>query len=725
MAGNRRHLTKKQKITLKMKRKLALLFVVIVLILIGIIFRLVYINRVSGDQFTKKVLAQQDTNSLTLPYKRGDIYDRNGTVLATSEKVYNLILDPAVLWENYDEDPEKDYVRPTLQAVADCFELDLGELNRLMEEKKTSHYVVLEKQLTKSQVEPYEELRDEVDEKGKRVNRIDKNGVWLEDSYIRRYPYDSLACNVIGYTVSGNVGQYGIEQEYSDTLNGEDGRTYNYLNEDLEQEKVVKAATDGDSVMSTIDITLQQIVEKYIAQFQEKYTNAYRDGAGSKTAAAIMMDPNTGEILAMASNRTYDLNNPYDVVKNGLFSEEEAESLSEEERLDALNELWRNFCVSDTFEPGSTAKPFTVAAALEAGVVHDGDTFLCDGNQVVGNHTIWCSKKIGHKIIDLEGSLKFSCNDALMQIAAKLGEKEYSKYQNMFNLGLRTNIDLPGEARTDSLIYYSEDTAPSENLVMGSTDLATNSFGQNFNVTMIQMASAFSACINGGYYYQPHVAKKIMDSSGGTVKNIEPVLLRTPISQKTSSLIRRYLYNTMYGETDANGNNATGRTARIAGYAMGGKTGTAEKIPRDKTNYLVSFIGFAPADNPQVVLYVVVDEPNIEKQSSCPYAREIWKNIMKEALPYLNIYPTEEIPEDMKAEVEAEQAAAAEQEAEEEEQEPEQPEGTLVDPQTGETVKLPDPESVDQSDESVLGDSPVNENLVNKPPETEEDNPTE
>lgn len=710
-----------------MKRKLALLFVVIVLILIGIIWRLVYINQVSGERYTKKVLAQQDTNSITLPYKRGDIYDRNGTVLATSEKVYNLILDPAVLWESYSEDAEKDYVQPTLQALVDCFGQDYGELTRLMEEKKTSHYVVLEKQLTKEQVEPYEELRDAVDEKGKRLNRIDRNGVWLEDSYIRRYPYSSLACNVVGYTVSGNVGQYGIEQEYSDTLNGEDGRSYNYLNEDLEREKSVKAATDGNSVMSTIDITLQEIVEKAIADFQEKYTNAYRDGEGSKTAAAIMMDPNTGEILAMASNRTYDLNNPYDVVANGLFTEEEAESLSEEERLNALNELWRNFCVSDTYEPGSVAKPITVAAALEAGVVHDGDTFLCDGNQVVGSHTIWCSKKIGHKIIDLEGSLKFSCNDALMQIAAKLGASEFSKYQNMFNLGLRTNIDLPGEARTDSLIYYSEDTSPSEKLVMGSTDLATNSFGQNYNVTMIQMASAFSSCINGGYYYQPHVVKKIMDSSGGTVKNVEPVLLRTPISTKTSALIRKYLYNTMYGETDANGNNATGKTARIAGYAMGGKTGTAEKIPRDKTNYLVSFIGFAPVDHPEVVLYVIVDEPNIEKQSACPYAREIWKNIMKEALPYLNIYPTEEIPEDMKAEVEAEQAAAeAEQEAQEEEQEEEQPEGTLVDPQTGVTVQMPDPDTIDQSDESVLGDTPVNENLINQPEgEEPEDNPTE
>lgn len=724
MAGSRRRTrqSRKKRITLKMKRKLALLFVVIVLILIGIFSWLVYIIRVSGEQYTRKVLAQQDTNSILLPYKRGDIYDRNGTILATSEKVYNLILDPAVLLENQSDLPEKDCVEPTLEALVTYFEQDRTELNRIMEEKKTSHYVVLEKQLTKDQVSEFEEA---MGEDGSKIM-----GVWLEDSYIRRYPYNTLACNVIGYTVAGNVGQYGIEQQYSEVLNGEDGRSYNYLNEDLEREKNVRAATDGDSVMSTIDITLQEIVEKAIADFQEKYRDAYREGDGSYTTAAIMMDPNNGEILAMASNRKYDLNNPYDVVANGLYTAEEAENLSEEERLNALNELWRNYCISDTYEPGSTAKPITVAAALETGTVHDGDTFLCDGKKNVAGTDIWCAKKAGHGVITLEGSIVLSCNDALMQIAEKLGESNFSRYQNMFNLGLRTNIDLPGEARTDSLIYYANENAPSENLVMRSTDLATNSFGQNFNVTMIQMASAFSACINGGYYYKPHVVKKIMDSNGGTVENVDSVLLRTPVSSKTSALLRRYLYNTMYGEPDANGNGATAKTARIAGYALGGKTGTAEMIPRDKINYLVSFMGFAPADHPEVLLYVIVDRPNAEKQYSSSFAQELWKNIMKEALPYLNIYPTEEIPEDMREEVEAEQAAAAEEEGQPEE-DPEEtiPEGTVVDPQTGETVQMPDPETVDPEDPS-MGDAPVNDNLLDVKPaeataEQEDDNPTE
>ncbi len=708
--------------TLKMKRKLALLFVIIVLILIGIFGWLIYIIRVSGEQYTRKVLSQQDTNSILLPYKRGDIYDRNGTLLATSEKVYNLILDPAVLWENHSDDPKKDCVEPTLQALTTYFDLERSELDKDMEERKNSHYVVKLQKLTKDQVKEFEEA---MKEPGSRIE-----GVWLEEAYIRRYPYDNLACNVIGYTVSGNVGQYGIEQEYSEVLNGEDGRSYNYLNEDLEQEKTVRAAVDGDNIMSTIDVTLQGIVEKAIADFQAKYANAVREGDGSYTTAAIMMDPNNGEVLAMASNRNYNLNCPYDVVANGLFTEEEAENLGEEERLDALNELWRNFCISDTYEPGSTAKPITVAAALETGGVHDGDTFLCVGRQNIAGRDVWCSNKYGHKVITLEGSLMFSCNDALMQIASKLGEENFSKYQNMFNFGLRTNIDLPGEARTDSLIYYTKENAPSENLVMRVTDLATNSFGQNYNVTMIQMASAFSACINGGYYYKPHVVKKIMDSSGGTVQNVSPILLRTPISSKTSGLIRKYLYNTMYGPEDGNGNHATGRAARIAGYAMGGKTGTAEMIPRDKTNYLVSFIGFAPAEHPEVVLYVVVDRPNAEKQSTSSFAQEIWKNIMKEALPYLNIYPTEEIPSDMQEEVAAEQASQEETEEPEEEEEDPVQEGSLVDPQTGETVQLPDPETIDPEDDSVLGDTPVNDNLRDvEPPnateEGEDENPTE
>ena len=703
----RKRARRKALLTNRMKRKLALLFTIIVLALIGVNVRLAYINKTNGDKYTKRVLAQQDTNSTLLPYRRGDILDQNGTILATSEKVYNLILDPKVLSQNADEeDPDKDCVEPTLQALVQYFGLDEAGLRATYNDRIGSSYVGLLRQRTKDEISEFEALMED-DEAGARIK-----GVWFEDSYIRRYPYDSLACHVIGYTVTGNQGQTGIEQEYSDVLNGTNGRSYKYLNEDLEQSTMVRQPTDGNTVVSTIDATLQEIVEKYIDKFIEDYTNKNTEGPAAKNIGVIMMNPQNGEILAMASDVDYDLNNPHDLVENGYLTQEEADAMSEEELLDARNQMWRNFCISDGYEPGSTVKPLTVAAALELGVVSDSSTFVCDGGQTVveGQPRIKCAKRAGHGLITLEGALMFSCNDALMQIGAMLGYENYLKYQEIFNFGLKTNIDLPGEANNATTVF-NEDT-------LGVTELATSSFGQGYNTTMIQVASAFSSVINGGYYYQPHVVKKILDADGGTVENIGATLVRQTVSEKTSSLIRQYLYHTMYGEADSNGNNATGRNARVAGYAMGGKTGTAQKIPRSDRKYLVSFIGFAPVDNPQVVCYVVVDEPNAADataQASSSFAQEIFKNIMTEAMPYLNIYATEEIPADMQDEVDAQKAAeeesgSTEEGTEEETAEEELPEGTLIDPNTGETVTMPTEEELESEDAGdMMGgiDSPI------------------
>lgn len=710
-----------------MKRKLALLFVIIVLALIGVNVRLAYINKTNGEKYTKKVLAQQDTASTFLPYKRGDILDRNGTILATSEKVYNVILDPKVLLQNKNEDPEKDCVAPTIQALATCFELDAAELRVTLDEKKDSSYVILLRQLTKEEISEFQAMQEAKDT-GSKIK-----GVWFEDSYIRRYPNNSLACQAIGYTVTGNQGQTGLEQEYSSVLNGTNGRSYNYLNEDLEQAKSVRPATDGNTIVSTLDVTLQGIVEKYIQKFKADYTDKNVQGPAAKNIAVLMMNPQNGEILAMARDVSYDLNNPYDLVENGYISQElydamegnphllvdsgymlerEYKSMESKDKLDKenlvlflQNQMWRNYCISDGYEPGSTVKPMTVAGALEMGVVSDSTTFLCDGRQTVveGQKPIKCAKKTGHGIITLEGSLMFSCNDALMQIAAMEGYDIFLKYLQMFNFGLKTNIDLPGETNNATTVFTKDNIGPME--------LATSSFGQGYNATMIQVASAFSSVINGGYYYKPHMVKRILDSNGGTVETINPVLVKQTISSKTSALVKQYLHHTMYGQTDANGNNPTGRKARVAGYAMGGKTGTAEKLPRSAKKYLVSFIGFAPVDNPQVVCYVVVDEPNAESgvtQASSSFAQEIFKNIMKEALPYLNIYATEEIPSDMQAEVDAEEAARKEQESQGDledsgdEEGSRAPEGTLVDPNTGEVVKMPTEEELAQEEDNGL-----------------------
>ena len=733
--ANRKHnkRNKLRSIKNRMKGKLALMFAVIVLALVGLSVRIVYINETNGEKYTKKVLQQQESNSLTLAYRRGDIYDRNGTILATSEKVYNIILDAKVLTEN--EKLEEGYIDATLTALSECPAVQekfptRADLRAKFEEKIESRYIVLASERTKDEIS---QLKEQIDAKESKIK-----GVWFEEGYKRKYPYNSLGCNVIGYTVAGNVGQYGIEEYYSDTLNGTNGRSYTYLNEDLEAEKVIHEATDGYSVMSTIDITLQGFVEEAIDNFMAEYENAYRTGDGAKTVACVMMDPRNGEILAMASNRKYDLNNPLDPVHNGILTKEEKEaidaeadvyrpllealekekeltydSLSKEEQdaMDAkikeyraivdkkytlLNALWRNFCVSDTYEPGSTVKPMTVAAGIEAGVVNTNEGYYCDGSQVVvaGQKPIHCAKRTGHGMITVEGSLMFSCNDALMQMAAKMGNETFVKYQRLFNFGLRTGIDLPGESRTDTVVYYLEEDAPYENLKIGSAELATCSFGQGFNVCMIQVASAFSSCINGGYYYQPHVVKKVMDTNGGTVEENEGNLLRTTISEQTSAKIKQYLYSTMYGPVDSNGNNATGKTARIAGYAMGGKTGTAQKIPRGNGNYLVSFIGYAPYDEPQVVCYVIVDEPNAEYQPTSSFAQKIWKEIMQKSLPYLNIYETEEPPADMideynetHAEKVEETEEGTEGNADGTETESDEP---IIDPQTGEVVTKPE-----------------------------------
>ena len=720
-----------KKIKNRMKGKLVFMFVIVVLALVGLSVRLVYINETSGEKYTKKVLQQQESTSLTMAYRRGDIYDRNGTVLATSEKIYNLILDPRVLSEH--EKLKKGCVDETLTVLAEYFSRTKEELRTIYNEKIKDSYVVLEQELTKDMIAPVEEKM--------KADKSKVKGIWFEESYKRKYPYGSLGCNVIGYTVSGNVGQYGIEEYYSGTLNGTNGRSYTYLNESLETEKVIHPAEDGNSVMSTIDVTLQGFVEEAIDDFMKEYANAYRDGDGAKTVACVMMDPRNGEILAMASNRKYNLNYPYDLVANGILTEEQEvaldeevkvwqqkleelkakkeetfDTLSEEEqkklkdeiaeaekganqKFQLLNDMWRNYCVSDTYEPGSTVKPMTVAAALECGAIHAGEGYYCDGSQTVvaGAKPIHCAKRTGHGMITLEGSIMFSCNDALMQIAAKMGYEDFVKYQRLFNFGLRTGIDLPGESRTDTVVYYVGDDAPYENLKIGPAELATCSFGQGFNVSMIQVASAFSSCINGGYYYQPHVVKKIMNSSGGTIEEKEGNLLRTTISEETSAKLKQYLFNTMYGPVDPNGNSATGKTARVAGYAMGGKTGTAQKIPRGNGNYLVSFIGYAPYDEPQVVCYVIVDEPNAEYQPTSSFAQKIWKDVMQKSLPYLNIYETEEPPEDMIDEYN-ETRAPKEEEGEAAETEDTETEDVVVDPQTGEAVSPPDltdDESVD------------------------------
>lgn len=625
MAGKRRGGKKIAKFSKKMQKKLVVLFVIIALLLLGLIVRLMYIEHTSGKKYEKKVLSQQKYDSTVIPYQRGNITDCKGTILATSVDVYNVILDCKVL------NSDSADIDPTIDALITCFpQLNETDLRNLITDKPKSQYNVLAKKLSYEEIRAFEDMqaaeKEASDKKSGDAEKKGKiNGVWFEKEYQREYPYGSLASAVVGFTTSGNLGMNGVENSYNSVLNGTNGREYGYLNSDSNFEKTVIDAQNGNDVTLTIDANIQKIVEDKIAAFEEEYRDAAREGAGSKHVGVIVMNPQNAEVLAMANYPNYDSSNPRDL--SAYYTQEEIDAMDDDAELDALNQLWSNFCITYTYEPGSTVKPFTVACGLDTGTLDPNRTFICDGYETISGHDIHCVNTNGHGLETVEDALKNSCNDALMQMSYDIGPENFSKYQQIFGFGTKTNIDLPGEARTDSLIYTEDQ--------LSTINLATNSFGQNFNVTMIQVASAFCSIINGGNYYQPHAVKKITDENGNVIQEDNGTLLKKTVSSSTSELLKQYLYATV--------SDGTGKYAKVPGYSMGGKTGTAQKLPRGQGNYLVSFIGFAPVDNPQLLVYVVVDEPNAEEEFHSTFAQEIAKGIFEETLPYLNIYPDEDI----------------------------------------------------------------------------------
>lgn len=588
-----------------MQKKLVMLFMAIVLAFVFLIGRVTHINATNGERYTKTVLDQQQYNSRTIPFRRGDIVDRNGTVIATSERVYNVILDAYVMLASSDEEAKDETIATVKEALLNCFEIKSEAVDEIIAKNPDGRYNIMKKKVTYEAAQVFEK------------SYPDLSCVWLEEDYIRTYPYSTLASDVIGFTVSGNVGNGGIEAYYNDTLNGTDGREYGYLDTDASLERTVKEAINGRTVVSTIDISLQSIVEKHILAFNEAHKNEARDGEGSTNTAVMIVNPNNGEVLAEASYPNYDLNNPRDLTP--YYTEAEIEAMTDEETLEKLMSLWNNFCVSNIFEPGSTIKPFTVATGLENGTLSGGETYNCTGSLEVGGWTIDCHKTEGHGIQTLSDGIANSCNVVMMRVASALGTEEFCKYQSVFHFGHKTGIDLPGEAI--GLLYDVD--------AMDASSLATNSFGQNFNVTMTQMVAAFSSLINGGNYYEPHVVKQIQDGNGNVIENIDPVLLKKTISEETSELLKAYMKQTM--------TEGTGKNAQVEGYSIGAKTGTAEKHPRNQGNYVLSYMGFAPAENPEVLIYVVIDEPNVAKQDTSKLVTDLAREIMTEAFPYLNV----------------------------------------------------------------------------------------
>lgn len=607
-----------------MKKKLMVTFLLITIAMVCLIARLMYIEVQSGEKYEKIVLAQQEYNSRQIPYRRGDILDRKGNVLATSVDVYNVILDCKVL------NSQKKCIKPTVRALLSCFDgLDEENLYALIKEKPKSQY---NKLLTKL---PYSEIQDFIE----LSNDTDKNpniaGVWMEKEYMRSYPYNSLASGVIGYTTQGDEGIGGLEDSYNDTLNGINGREYGYLNADNNFQKTVREEINGRNLVTTLDVNIQSVVEEKMEEFNKAFQNDAEEGDGCKNMGVIVMDPNNGEILAMADYPNYDLNNPRNL--ESYYTKEQISAMSDEEQIDALNRIWENFCITHTYEPGSTVKPLTVATGLETGTLTGNETYVCDGVERVGGHDIHCVVRTGHGTVTIEQAIMESCNDALMQMSFAIQKENMVNYQKIFGFGQKTNIDLPGEARTDTLMYTLD--------TMDDASLATNAFGQNFNVNMVQMASAFASLINGGEYYWPHMVKKITDENGNLIEEIKGTLLKQTVSEETSEQVKQYLLKTV--------SEGTGNMAKVPGYSMGGKTGTAQKYEtvevdgsmktqRAEGKYLVSFIGYAPQENPQLLIYVVIDEPNVEDQAHSNYAQNVTREILKEVLPYMGIYQDEE-----------------------------------------------------------------------------------
>ena len=633
-----------------MKKKLVVLFVLVLLAFIGLGVRLILITKNNGEEYERQVLSQQQYDSTTLPFRRGEILDANGTILAYSEKVYNVILDAKLLLRS------EEFVEPTIRALVSNFGLDGSDIRTYLSEHPTSQYYILAKRLSYNQISNFQEMITPG------TDKYDENiqGVWFESGYIRKYPNGSMACDIIGFTSNDNKGMYGLEEYYNDTLCGTLGREYGYLDDDSNLERTTIPATDGDSIVTTIDGNLQNIVEKYLKEFNDKYANNVRQGNGANNVGCIMMNVNTGEILAMASYPFYDLNNPRDSSRligmpavdekgnkikgestfdSGVYiTEDMLESFSDEQLYQNYNALWKNFCITDTYEPGSVAKPFTVATGLESGAITGNEVYNCPGYLNVGGWDIKCHNVYGDGYVSVERGVEISCNVAMMYIGQSIGVGTFTKFQKDFGFGLKTNIDLAGEARTEGLTYTAAN--------MGPTDLAVNTFGQGFNVDMIEMITGYCSLINGGYYYEPHVVKKIISSSGSTIKNIEPRVLRQTVSQSTSDKIIQYC------EAVVMGDEGTGKSARPAGYRIIGKTGTAQTLPRGNRQYVVSFMGAAPADDPEIAIYVVVDRANVADQStSTRLATTLVKDVLTEALPYLNYPMTEELSEKEQAEL--------------------------------------------------------------------------
>ena len=579
---------------------------VFVACLTGLGGRVGYLKLAKGAEYETKAKTQQVSRyDVTTSPNRGAILDRNKQALALSTTVYNIILDVRVLVQYPTAEQEK-----TITALSEVLGLDLDTLKSYIElvdpEKKIPRLDTSWKVLaTKQEREVKEELE----------SRELKGLVFQKDTK-RAYVAGSTGAPVIGF-VRGDT-SWGLEYQYNDAMSGVNGRsfiTYEGTNQIVTQEV---AAQDGGTCITTLDYTLQQYSEETAAAMMAEYN--------AENTAVLIMNPKTGEVLAMAQSPGFNANDP--AGKPEKYTQEEWDALDESAQLEVLNAAWKNFCVSSTFEPGSVVKPMVMAAALEEGLITADEQFYCGGVKTVADTDIRCWYRSGHGMLSAEGVLAQSCNVGMMDIGAKMGANLLHQYLKDFGFGSRTGIDLPNEVSAASLMYSADR--------MGPTEIATMSFGQSFNATPIQILTAFNAVINGGKLMRPYVVSQVVDAAGSVVQENKPEVVRTVISQETSDTIREMLRSTMI--------EGTGKKAYLEGYSIGGKTGTAQQGNRAENVHSLSFITYLPVEDPELSVMVIIHKSEFY-QDGVTSAAPAMKSLLEKIIKYKAIEPTAAVVE--------------------------------------------------------------------------------
>ena len=602
----------------RLRQRTAILILLILVLGFGAaVLRLTYLTTVQSSELQEAAVDLQLADT-TVSAKRGTIYDANGNVLAESASVWQVVMSPI----NFKNDKQR---QAAAKGLSEIFDLEYNDV--LEDTKQQSHYVVVKRRIESDEREKVLELVDTLKKNYKCAGVIQ-----LLDDYKRYYPKNSLASSVIGFTGSDDQGLEGVEYEYDSYLSGIPGRIITAQNArgidmPFQYEQNVESE-DGNNVYLTIDETIQSICEKYMQKGVED-NNVLNKGV------CIAMDVNTGAILAMVTTDGYDLNNPYELsAKDKKKIKSTAKSKQAEAESAALSNMWRNKAVADTYMPGSVFKMCVASAALEENLVNEKTSFTCTGSISVEGETIHCSNISGHGTQNFVEAISNSCNPAFIQIGQMLGAGKFRQYYQGFGFSDKTGIDLPGEVDDE---FWAEGK-------MGGVDLAVASFGQNFAITPIQMITACAAVSNGGYVVQPHVVSKITDSKGNVIKSVDKKVKRQVISDDTSKKMKEYLeYNTERQGAAA---------GYISGYKVAGKSGTTEKRGVTKfessfsEDYISSFCGYAPADDPQIAMLVFFDTPDGDAYYGSQVSSPVFINIMSEVLPYLDVktsYTDEEL----------------------------------------------------------------------------------